>query len=162
MTGRAWCFRDGVDTDALAPGRYMKGSMRQLADHCLEALAPDFAKSVEPGDYVVAGRNFGAGSSREQAAQVLIVLGVRAVIARSYGGIFYRNAFNLGLPALVCRAAGEISPGQHLDVDIRAAALTVRETGALFGVEPVPEHLLEIVDAGGLMALLKQRLGGTA
>ena len=103
MSGTVWKFGDNVDTDVLAPGAFMKGPVEELARHCLESVDPQFAAGVQPGDYVVAGRNFGVGSSREQAAQVLKLLGVAAVIAPSFAGIFYRNACNLGLAALLSR-----------------------------------------------------------
>ena len=115
MTGRqdgcAWVFGDDVDTDALAPGLYMKGSIEELAGHCLETVDPDFAMQVRSGDVVVAGRNFGMGSSREQAAQVLKQLGVAAVVARSFGGIFYRNALNMGLVAVTSTAVDRLRSG---------------------------------------------------
>jgi 3-isopropylmalate/(R)-2-methylmalate dehydratase small subunit len=103
--GRAWVLGDDIDTDQLAPGPYMKSPIAELARHCLEAADPRFAAEVRPGDVVVAGRNFGIGSSREQAAKALLTLGVAAVVARSFGGIFRRNAINLGLPALVSSEA---------------------------------------------------------
>ena len=105
-------FGDNIDTDLLAPGAYMKGSIEQLAPHCLEALDADFARAVRPGDILVAGDNFGIGSSREQAVHALRHLGIRVVLARSFGRIFYRNAMNLGLPVLVCRGTGH-GPGRR-------------------------------------------------
>jgi len=159
LSGRVWRFGDGVDTDMLAPGAYMKGPAEELATHCLEALDPSFAQNVRPGDFLVAGRNFGAGSSREQAAQVLVMLGVRAVIARAFAGIFYRNAFNLGLPALICEAAGTIQAGQSIEIDLRRSTLTVLETGETLPFEPVPENLLAIVEAGGLIPALRREIG---
>ena len=106
--GRSWIFGDDVDTDQLAPGAYMKSSLEELASHCLERLNPDFAKQVQSGDIVVGGRNFGAGSSREQAVQSLLQLGVTTVIAESFAGIFQRNAFNLGLLVLQCEERDKI------------------------------------------------------
>ena len=106
--GRAFVFGDNVDTDLLAPGAYMKSSARELASHCLEALDPSFPSSVRQGDLVVAGANFGMGSSREQAAVSLKLLGVSAVLATSFARIFFRNAINLGVPAVVFRQAAEI------------------------------------------------------
>lgn len=99
---RVWKLGADVDTDALAPGAYMKHGIDVIAQHCLEALRPDFAAAVRPGDVLVAGANFGIGSSREQAAGALVHLGVRAVIAPSFSGLFFRNAFNLGLLLLTC------------------------------------------------------------
>jgi len=160
MSGRAWTYGDNVDTDLLAPGAYMKGSVEELASHCLEAIDPDFAKQVSPGDVVVAGRNFGMGSSREQAAQALRILGVQAVVARSFGGIFYRNAFNLGLLALVSEETERVGLGDSLKIDA-AAGLIVNETnGEEIACEPVPPHLLSIVRAGGLIPYLEERFKG--
>jgi 3-isopropylmalate/(R)-2-methylmalate dehydratase small subunit len=156
--GRAWVFGDDVDTDALAPGRYMKGSLEALAGHCLEALDPDFAAAVAAGDIVVAGRNFGIGSSREQAAQALRHLGVSAVLARSFGGIFYRNAFNNGLPVLVCGEVDRLNPGDRLRLDAAAGRVDNLTTGEVLACEPVPPHLLALVEAGGLVAHLEGRL----
>ncbi|MCZ6604975.1 MAG: 3-isopropylmalate dehydratase, partial [Alphaproteobacteria bacterium] len=101
MSGRAWVFGDNIDTDAIAPGIYMKLGPEEIAAHCFEAIAPDFAKKVTAGDIVVGGANFGMGSSREQAPQALKILGVGAVLAASFARIFYRNALNLGLPAII-------------------------------------------------------------
>ena len=109
--GRAWRFGDDIDTDVLAPGIYMKKPIAELAQHCLEVVDPRFAKEVRPGDIVVAGRNFGMGSSREQAAQALIALGVAAVLAKSFAGIFYRNALNQGL--LAAPATGSSSTARR-------------------------------------------------
>ncbi len=158
-TGRAWVFGDDVDTDRLAPGLYMKGPIEVLASHCLEALDPAFAADVRPGDVLVAGHNFGLGSSREQAAEVLRHLGVIAVVASSFAGIFYRNALNLGLLALVSAAAPRIQPGQRLAVDAEAAAI-VLEGGEVLDCEPIPPHLLAMVRDGGLVPHLAKRLAG--
>lgn len=157
MTGRAWVFGDGIDTDVLAPGAYMKGPVEELAKHCLEAVDPDFAGSVRTGDIVVGGRGFGMGSSREQAAQALKILGIGAVVATSFGGIFYRNAFNLGLPALVCADAGTIRAGDSLEIDLAEGRIENRTTGDTLSCDPVPEHLRTIVDAGGLVPYLERR-----
>jgi 3-isopropylmalate/(R)-2-methylmalate dehydratase small subunit len=157
VTGRAHLFGDNIDTDVLAPGALMKLAPEDLAKHCLEAVDPQFAKRVRPGDFVVAGRNFGLGSSREQAAVSLKVLGVRAVIARSFARIFFRNAINLGLPALVFDWTGRIAAGDELDLDLAAARLANRSRGAAHPLKPLPPDLLEILAAGGLTEMLKRR-----
>lgn len=156
--GCAWVFGDDVDTDVLAPGLYMKGSMEELARHCLESVDPDFAGQVAEGDIVVAGGNFGIGSSREQAAQALRILGVGAILAGSFGGIFYRNAFNNGLLVLVCSEVNRINRGDRLQVDAAAGQVTNLTTGETLECEPVPMHLMEIVEAGGLVPYLERRL----
>jgi len=158
MTGRVWLFGDDIDTDMLAPGLYMRGGMDELVKHCLEAADPQFAKNVRPGDVVVGGRNFGIGSSREQAAQALVMLGVSAVLAVSFAGIFYRNALNLGLMALVCPQAKSIRQGQSLVVEPENARAIDPTTNASFACEPLPPHLIAMVRAGGLLAHLEQRL----
>src|SRR3954466_12371480 len=114
---KAWVFGDNLDTDMLAPGRYMKFGTEEIAKHCLESVSPNFSKEVKKGDVVVAGRNFGCGSSREQAPEALRHLGVSALIAPSFAGLFYRNCFNLGLPAVVCAEAGKIRAGDRLKID---------------------------------------------
>lgn len=159
---RAWVFGDDIDTDVLAPGRYMKLGIGEIARHCLEAVDPAFAASVRPGDVVVAGRNFGAGSSREQAAQALHALGVAAVIAASFAGIFYRNALNVGLVVLVCPQAQRIAAGDEIAFDAEAGWIENRTRGETLACEPIPAHLMQMVRDGGLLAHLEKRLGRTA
>jgi 3-isopropylmalate/(R)-2-methylmalate dehydratase small subunit len=154
---KAWVFGDDIDTDQLAPGIYMKRPIEEIARHCLETADPRFASEVGPGDIVVGGRNFGMGSSREQAPQALRQLGVGAVLAPTFGGIFYRNALNLGLLTLVCPEAGKIVAGDRLALEPengRVHNLTRNET---YACEPVPAHLTEMVRAGGLVAYLERR-----
>jgi 3-isopropylmalate/(R)-2-methylmalate dehydratase small subunit len=155
---RAWVFGDDIDTDVLAPGRYMKFGIEEIAKHCLEAVDPSFAASVRPGDVVVAGRNFGAGSSREQAAAALKTLGVAAVIAHSFAGIFYRNALNLGLVVLASPDAGSIRAGDDIAVDPEAGRIENRSRGETLACEPIPGHLMAMVRDGGLLAHLEKRL----
>ncbi len=157
LTGRAWVFGDNIDTDVLAPGRYMRGPVEAAAAHCLESVDPDFAGRVAPGDFVIGGANFGLGSSREQAAQVLRILGVAAVIAKSFGGIFYRNAFNLGLLAVLCPETERINARDRLALDAEAGVLRDLDTGARYPCEPVPAHLLALIADGGLIPQLERR-----
>lgn len=158
IEGRAWVFGDDVNTDVMAPGLYFKAPMAEMARHCLEAIDPDFAANVKPGDIVVAGRNFGVGSAREQAAMALTHLGVGTVLAVSYGRIFYRNALNFGLPALVFPDAGTVAAGDLLRVDPVAGRIANSRTGAVHAVNGIPAHLMAMVEAGGLMPWLKRRL----
>jgi 3-isopropylmalate/(R)-2-methylmalate dehydratase small subunit len=155
---RAWVFGDDLNTDLLAPGRYMKFGIEEIAKHCLESLLPSFATDVRPGDIVVAGRNFGAGSSREQAVEVLRHLGVACVVAVSYSGLYYRNGFNLGLPLLVCADALQIEDGAQVALDLDAARLSEPSTGRILQCDPVPAHLIAMVRDGGLVPYLRQRL----
>lgn len=158
MPGQAWVFGDDIDTDLLAPGRYMRLPVSDLARHCLEGLNQRFASDVRPGDVVVAGRNFGLGSSREQAAEVLKYLGVEAVVAESFGGIFRRNAFNLGLPALVCAEATSIKASDRISIDIAAALIENETQKRVLSFSPLPEPLLKLVAYGGLMPYLAARI----
>lgn len=158
MSGRAWVFGDNIDTDMLAPGAYMKFGIDEIARHCLELLDPSFAAKVQPGDVVVGGRNFGAGSSREQAPQALKHLGIAAVLAPSFAGIFYRNALNLGLIVLVCPDAARIRNGDQIDADAQTGRIYDRSTGETLACEPIPPHLLAMVRSGGLLPHLEKRL----
>lgn len=156
--GRAWLFGDNIDTDVLAPGRYMKAGIEEIARHCLEAVDPAFAREVRPGDVVVGGRNFGAGSSREQAPQALKQLGVAALVAESFAGLFYRNALNLGLPSLVCAEAKRIRAGDRLRADPEAGRIENLTTGETIACEPIPAHLMQMIRDGGLLPHLAKRL----
>jgi 3-isopropylmalate/(R)-2-methylmalate dehydratase small subunit len=152
---RVWRLGAQVDTDALAPGAYMKFGIDVIAKHTLESLRPEFAQSVQAGDVIVAGEGFGVGSSREQAAGVLVYLGVKAVIAPSFSGLFYRNAFNLGLLLLTCSRAHEMEEGMQVQVLPNGVQI---EGGDWLGVKPVPDFLLEMVRAKGLLNVLKARI----
>jgi 3-isopropylmalate/(R)-2-methylmalate dehydratase small subunit len=158
LEGRVFLVGDDVDTDLLAPGAYMKAPIEELARHCLEALDPDFARSVRPGDILLAGRHFGTGSSREQAAQALSLLGIRAVVARSFAGIFYRNALNLGLLAVVCPDWDGIARFDRVRLDPRAGRLLHLASGRSFACRPIPPHLLDMVESGGIVPWLERRL----
>ncbi|MDD9827135.1 MAG: 3-isopropylmalate dehydratase [Deltaproteobacteria bacterium] len=137
------------------PGAYMKLPAAERARHCLESIAPDFAASVQRGDVVVGGANFGMGSSREQAAEALLTLGVGAVLARSFARIFQRNCLNLGLPALVCEDAGEIAQSSQLEVDVAEGWVQVHG-GARWPCRPLPDFLVRMVQSGGLIPHLQQ------
>jgi 3-isopropylmalate/(R)-2-methylmalate dehydratase small subunit len=153
---RVWRLPADVDTDQLAPGHAMKHGLDVIARHCLERVRPDFARGVKRGDVIVAGANFGIGSSREQAASVLVQLGVAAVIAPSYSGLYFRNAFNVGLLLLTCPDAERLADGETIAFDARAGRV-VRAGGEVLACEPIPGFLLEMVEAGGLLPQLKAR-----
>jgi 3-isopropylmalate/(R)-2-methylmalate dehydratase small subunit len=159
MSGRAWVFGDKIDTDVLAPGALMKLTPGELAKHCLEAIEPRFAKEVRPGDVVVAGASFGIGSSREQAAVSLKLLGVQAVLAKSFARIFYRNAYNLGLPAVFFPHADDIAAGDQIAIDLAGGVVSNQTTDRVYAIAPAPAHLRAIVEAGGIVGYLRQRQG---
>jgi len=161
--GRCWIFGNDINTDFLAPGKYMKFGIETIAEHCMEDVDPQFARQVRPGDIIIGGSNFGAGSSREQAVEVLRHLGVRCVIAPSFAGLFYRNGFNLGLPLLLGpKAPGEPGWGiaQHAlaELDLAQATLVVPQQGIRLQCTPIPPHLLTLVNDGGLVPHLRKRL----
>ena len=160
ISGRAWTFGDGINTDVMAPGLYFKSSLEIMATHCMEAVDPGFAGQVVTGDIVVAGQDFGIGSAREQAPMALQHLGVGAILAESYGRIFYRNALNFGIPTLIFPQAGEIAAGDELAIDPVAGHIDNRTQQKTYTVAGLPEHLMAMVAAGGLMPYLKQRLAG--
>jgi 3-isopropylmalate/(R)-2-methylmalate dehydratase small subunit len=162
ISGRAWTFGDGINTDLLAPGIYMKFPVEEIAKHCLEAVNPVFASSVRSGDVIVAGRNFGLGSSREQAPQALKILGVGAVLAKSYSRIFYRNALNLALPALIFPYADEIAEGGQVEVDLVAGTVRDVATDRVYVVDQIPSHLIQMMEDGGLMPHLAKRFARTS
>ena len=159
---RVWLLGDNVDTDVITPGKYMKLGIEEIAQHCLEPVLPHFASSVKKGDVVVAGRNFGAGSSREQAPGALKHLGVAALVAESFAGLFYRNSLNLGLPALVCAQAKQIRDGDSIEIDFDHALLVNQASRQTYAFEPIPPHLLEMMRDGGLIPHLEKRLARTA
>jgi 3-isopropylmalate/(R)-2-methylmalate dehydratase small subunit len=158
---RVWKFGPDIDTDALAPGAYMKLGIEGIAPHCLEAVRPEFAAQVQPGAVIAAGPNFGIGSSREQAVAALVHLGVKAVIAPSFSGLFFRNAFNLGLLLLTTPDAEQLEEAEQIELDLQTLTLR-RPSGQQLVCQPIPGFLLDMVAAGGLMNQLRQRQGRTA
>jgi 3-isopropylmalate/(R)-2-methylmalate dehydratase small subunit len=158
---RVWKFGPDIDTDALAPGAYMKLGIEGIAPHCLEAVRPEFAAQVQPGAVIAAGPNFGIGSSREQAVAALVHLGVKAVVAPSFSGLFFRNAFNLGLLLLTTPDAEQLAEAEQVGLDLQTLTLR-RPSGQQLVCQPIPGFLLDMVAAGGLMNQLRQRQGRTA
>ncbi|MFW6158747.1 MAG: 3-isopropylmalate dehydratase small subunit [Planctomycetota bacterium] len=158
MKGKAWTFGDDVNTDEIIPARYLNTIDRdELAAHCMEDADPDFAGKVEAGDLIVAGRNFGCGSSREHAPIAIKAAGVSCVIARSFARIFFRNAINIGLPILPCpEAADDIRAGDELEVDLAAGTIRNVTRGRDYAAPPFPGQMRQIIDAGGLMNFVKQ------
>jgi 3-isopropylmalate/(R)-2-methylmalate dehydratase small subunit len=154
---RVWKVGADVDTDQLAPGAYMKLGIQDIAKHCLEGVRPEFASEVRSGDVLAAGPNFGIGSSREQAADALVKLGVKAVIAPSYSGLYFRNAFNLGLLLLTCKDAELLQEAEQISLDLEQWTV-VRSNGQRLACDPIPDFLVAMVEAGGLLPQLKLRL----
>ena len=158
LKGKAWVFGDDIDTDVLAPSAYLRLSAEEIAKHCLEAVEPDFAMSVSAGDIFVAGENLGIGSSREQAPQVLQLLGIKLVLAKSISRIFYRNALNLGLATLLCPEMKTISTGDNLSIDPLLGLVRNLDTQETMRCEPIPDHLMEMLSDGGLLPHLEKKL----
>jgi 3-isopropylmalate/(R)-2-methylmalate dehydratase small subunit len=154
---KVWHLGDDVNTDALAPGAYMQHGIEEIAKHCLESSVPAFARDVRAGDVVVAGADFGIGSSREQAVAVLVHLGVAAVIAPSYGGLYFRNAFNLGLLLLTCPHVERLRGEPELAMDATTLSIQLRD-GDVVTCEPIPDFLLALARSGGLLPSLKLRM----
>ncbi len=155
--GTVFKYPDNVDTDVIIPARYLNTSdARELAKHCMEDIDADYVNRVKPGDVMVAGWNFGCGSSREHAPLVIKTCGTGCVIAKSFARIFYRNAINIGMPILECEAAAEeISAGDQVSVDFDTGVITNLTTGKTYQAEPFPEFIQNIIQKGGLLASLK-------
>ena len=158
VTGRAWRFGDEINSDLLAPGLYLKSANDIMAQHCLESVDPTFAKSVQPGDIVVAGHNFGVGSAREQAALSFSILKVGAILADSFARIFYRNALNFGVPCLFFPHSKDINARDQISVDAVAGKVQNLTSGKIYTVDPIPAHLMDMIADGGLMPHLKKKL----
>jgi 3-isopropylmalate/(R)-2-methylmalate dehydratase small subunit len=160
IQGRMWKYGDNVDTDVIIPARYLNMSApEELAEHCMEDLDPTFARAVQPGDVVVAGENFGCGSSREHAPLAIKGAGVSCVVARSFARIFYRNAINVGLPILESPAAAEdAESGHQVEIDLESGRIRNLTTGAVYQAEPYPPFMMEIITAGGLVQYTRRRL----
>ena len=161
QTHKVWRLGADIDTDVLAPGHAMKFGMEVIARHCLEAVRPEFVAGVKQGDVIVAGPNFGVGSSREQAAAVLVHLGVAAVIAPSFSGLYFRNALNLGLLLLTCAQADSLVEGDRVALDWSSPAV-ISPSGRTLVCEPIPPFLMDMVRSGGLLNQLRARFGKEA
>ncbi|NPA49995.1 MAG: 3-isopropylmalate dehydratase small subunit [Thermodesulfobacteria bacterium] len=159
IRGRVWRFGDDVDTDVIIPARYLNTSdPKELAKHCMEDARPDFARKVKPGDVIVAGKNFGCGSSREHAPIAIKAAGVACVIAESFARIFYRNAFNTGLLILESpEAAREIEEGHEVEVDPEAGLIKDLTTGKTYRCQPIPPFMKELLEDGGLIPHIKKK-----
>ncbi len=161
IRGRVWKFGDDIDTDAIIPARYLNTSdPRELAMHVMEDADPEFPKKVSQGDIIVAGKNFGCGSSREHAPLAIKGAGVQAVVAGSFARIFYRNAFNIGLPIFESPEAVEkIRQTDEIEIDADTGVIKNLNTGETYQARPIPEFMQELIKAGGLIEWTKKRLG---
>ena len=157
LKGRAWKFGDGISTDHIAPGRYyhLRSDLNELAKHVLEDARQDFAPGVGPGDFVVGGRNFGLGSSREHAPIIIKMKGVSAVLAKSFARIFFRNCINVGLPAVVCDT-DQIEEKDELEVDLEGGIVRDVTKGIELSFAPLPRVMTRILADGGLAAHIKK------
>ena len=160
VQGKVFKYGDNVDTDVIIPARYLNVSEEaHLASHCMEDIDNDFVKNVKTGDIIVATKNFGCGSSREHAPIAIKASGVSCVIASSFARIFYRNSINIGLPIIECsQAAEEISAGDEVQVDFATGIIQNLTTGKRYQAQPFPESIQNIINAGGLMKMVAERV----
>ena len=158
--GKVYKYADNVDTDVIIPARYLNSpDPAELAKHCMEDIDASFASKVKKGDIIVAGANFGCGSSREHAPISIRACGVSCVIASSFARIFYRNAINIGFPILECKEAAEkIGDGDEVEVDFSSGTITDKTTGDVFKADVFPEFINKIIKSGGLLAYLKEKV----
>ncbi|GAI78637.1 unnamed protein product [marine sediment metagenome] len=157
LTGRVFKFGDSISTDQIIPGRFahLRSNLPELAKHAMEDADPNFVTRVKPGDFIVAGTNFGLGSSREHAPLVIKMAGVRAILAKSVARIFFRNAINLGLPVLLCDT-DNINDGDELEIDLKAGTIRDITNGNRLSFSKIPEVMLRILDAGGLLPYIQK------
>lgn len=160
LQGNVWKFGNDVDTDLIIAARYLNSSdPAELARYCMEDADPTFASKVKAGDIIVAAKNFGCGSSREHAPIAIKAAGVSCVVAKSFARIFYRNAFNIGLPIFECpEAINELNEGDKISVDADTGAIVNLTTGKEYQAVPIPEFMRQIIDAGGLINYVKGRV----
>ena len=160
LKGKAWKFGDNISTDHIAPGRlfHLRSNLPEMAKHVLEDADPAFASSMQKGDFVVAGKNFGLGSSREHAPTIIKLAGVNAVLAKSFARIFFRNAINIGLLLVECDT-DKINAGDELEVDVKAGVVHNLTQKMDIPVTPLPDVMIKILNEGGLMAHIKKHGG---
>lgn len=159
IQGRVWCFGKDIDTDLIIAARYLNTSNpAELAKHVMEDADPEFTKKMSVGDIIVAGENFGCGSSREHAPIALKAAGVAAVIAPTFARIFYRNAFNMGLPIFELQESAQIQEGDVVSVDMDSGTITNKSTNQIYSFIPIPPFMQELIDAGGLMNYAKNEV----
>jgi len=157
--GKAYKYGNHIDTDVIIPARYLNtSSAEELAQHCMEDIDAEFASTVQEGDVILAGDNFGCGSSREHAPLAIKTAGVECVIAKSFARIFFRNSFNIGMPIMICKEViDESEAGHEFEVDVKTGDIKNITTQKSYKAEPLPEFMLEMVEMGGLLKRLKSR-----
>ena len=160
LQGKAHVYGDHVDTDVIIPARYLNTTdPKELANHCMEDIDADFVQKVRPGDFILAGRNFGCGSSREHAPVAIKASGISCVVAESFARIFFRNAINTSLPVLECpEAVKDARPGHQMEADLRAGELKNITLQKTYRIEPLPPFIQELIEAGGLVTYTRTKL----
>ncbi len=159
--GRVWKFGDNIDTDVIIQGKYLViNDPEELAKHVFENIRPEFPENVKNGDFVVAGDNFGCGSSREHAPIALKATGIEAVIAKSYARIFFRNAVNIGLRAIECKETDKIDDGDELEIDYERNVIINKTKNEEYSFTPLPDFLKKILESGGLVNFARSMYGG--
>ncbi|WP_019154218.1 3-isopropylmalate dehydratase small subunit [Robertmurraya massiliosenegalensis] len=160
LQGRAFVFGKNIDTDQIYPGRFVElTNVEDVAKHAMEGADPNFVKQFKKGDIIVASTNFGCGSSREHAAITLKAVGVGAIVAESFGRIFYRNAINLGVPVLVCPGISTaVTPGDELTIDIQSGTIVNETKGSVIQAQPISEYIMNILASSGIKAMIKNQL----
>ena len=158
MKGKAFKFGDDIDTDVIIPARYLNTTdVDELASHCMEDVRPEFGDEVKPGDVIVAGKNFGCGSSREHAPISIKGAGISCIVAKSFARIFFRNSFNCGLPVLECPEASEkIAEGDIVEIDQSGGMIKNLTKNETYQAQPIPEFMQKLIAAGGLMEYVKK------
>ncbi len=157
IEGTAWKFGDNVDTDVIIPGKYLILPANEAAEHVMAGIRPGFADEVSPGDVIVGGSNFGTGSSRESAPRAIKDAGIAAIVAKSFARIFFRNCINVGLAPVECARADEIEEGMRVRVDVDNGRVEILDTGQSFDAVRLPEEIASILEAGGLVPMLKEQ-----
>ncbi|MCD6433219.1 MAG: 3-isopropylmalate dehydratase small subunit [Sulfurimonas sp.] len=161
IDGKVWTFGKDIDTDLIIAARYLNTSVpEELAKHVMEDSDPEFVTNMSRGDIIVAGENFGCGSSREHAPIALKAAGVAAIIAPTFARIFYRNAFNMGLPIFELPESAEIKEGDEINIDMNAGTITNKSRSKTYKFTPIPEFMQELIDAGGLMNFAQNEIKG--
>ncbi len=159
VQGKALKYGDNINTDLISPPQYLEKSLEVIAEHVMEGIDEHFSEKVSPGDVLVAGENFGPGSSRETAPIALKLVGVGVIVAKFFARIFYRNAINIGLPVLECQEVDKIEDGDILEVNLSTGVITNKTTGENYKVAPLSEPVIDILSAGGLIPFLEKKYG---